>query len=111
MDNATYTQGPWDFRPTGWKIHPFVIHSNSRTGALALIPARSSVPLGEQSRNARLIAAAPELLASLEAILPDLICTIREVIDNGGSEAWISEAMARAAMARTAIDKAKGSNQ
>lgn len=58
--------------------------------------------------NNSLTAAAPELLASLEAILPELVCTIQEVIDNDGSAAWIAEAQAKAAAARRAIAKAKG---
>lgn len=58
--------------------------------------------------NNSLAAAAPELLASLEAILPELVCTIQEVIDNDGSPAWIAEAQAKVAAARRAIAKAKG---
>lgn len=53
-------------------------------------------------------AAAPDLLAALEAVIDDLVCTIQEVKDNGGSQAWIDGANARLANARAAIAKAKG---
>lgn len=68
MTNATHTQGPWSFRMTGWQTNPAAIYSPYRPGAVACIPARTSVPLDEQSANARLIAAAPDLLAALDQV-------------------------------------------
>lgn len=58
--------------------------------------------------NARLIAAAPDLLAALEAVIDDLVGGIQDTIDNGGSEAWITEANTRLNAAHAAIAKAKG---
>ena len=57
--------------------------------------------------NARLIAAAPDLLAALESVIDDLVGGIQDTIDNGGSEAWIAEANNRLDAAKAAITKAR----
>lgn len=72
MAQAQHTPGPWSFRITGWKTNPAAIYSSRRPGAVACIPSRTSVPLDEQSANASLIAAAPDMLAALEFVLPCL---------------------------------------
>ena len=99
MTNTTHTPGPWAFKMTGWQTNPAAVYSPRRPGAVACIPARTSVPLDEQSANARLIAAAPELLAALES-----------------AQAWIARAgytdrdkwQSVQEQARAAIAKAKG---
>ena len=62
---------------------------------------------GNEEANARLIAAAPDLLEALEAVIDDLVGGIQDVIDNGGSEAWIRGADTRLQAARRAIAKAR----
>lgn len=101
MTNTTHTPGPWAFRMTGWRTNPFAIYSPRRPGAVACVPARTSVPLDEQSANARLIAAAPDLLAALEQCLP--------IID-AHRHAALGEGDIAAMNARAAIAKAKGAN-
>lgn len=93
MTQTTHTPGPWSLRMTGWQTNPAAIYSPRRPGAVACIPARTSVPLDEQSANARLIAAAPDLLAALEELLP--------MWSSGIDEPWVERA-------RNAIAKAKG---
>jgi hypothetical protein len=94
MTQTNHTPGPWAFRMTGWQTNPAAIYSPRRPGAVACIPARTSVPLDEQSANARLIAAAPDLLAALVWAV--------ETADTEQYEAdWY-------AAARAAIAKAKG---
>jgi len=97
MTQATHTPGPWSFRTTGWSTNPFAIHSPRRPGAVACVPSRTSVPLDEQDANARLIAAAPELLAALDELLGDV-----ELLN----EPYRNEAICE--RARAAIAKAKG---
>lgn len=94
MTNPTHTPGPWAFRMTGWQTNPAAVYSPRRPGAVACIPARTSVPLDEQSANARLIAAAPELLAELENLV--------NAMENGWSDPAVAD------NARAAIAKAKG---
>lgn len=70
-------------------------------GAEAYLP-------GDHDTQARLIAAAPDLLAALQSVIDDLVGGIQDCIDNGGSETWIKEAHGRLATARNAIAKATG---
>lgn len=96
MTEPTHTPGPWSLRMTGWQTNPAAIYSPRRPGAVACIPARTSVPLDEQSANARLIAAAPDLLAALSNIILS-------------SDANCGDSLANAIeAARAAITKAKG---
>ena len=96
MTQITHTPGPWSLRMTGWQTNPAAIYSPRRPGAVACIPARTSVPLDEQSANAHLIAAAPDLLAALSNIILS-------------SDANCGDSLANAIeAARTAITKAKG---
>jgi hypothetical protein len=67
-----------------------------------------TVSESDHEANARLIAAAPDMLAALESVIDDLVGGIQDTIDNGGSEAWIAEANTRLNAARAAIAKAKG---
>lgn len=93
MTNRSHTPGPWfvwggQIKPEngGWQQKRFI----------AEIPLHTSV---EQSANARLIAAAPDLLEALETIL---ICKTN---DNGETPE-LSNYLAE--QARAAIAKAKG---
>lgn len=58
--------------------------------------------------NARLISAAPDLLAALEAVIDDLREGIQDAVDNGASEFWVANARKRLLNARAAIRKARG---
>lgn len=101
MTQTTHTPGPWSLRMTGWQTNPAAIYSPRRPGAVACIPARTSVPLDEQSANARLIASAPDLLAALES----LHSCHRAFSDN---EHWTMLDDDARALAEAAIAKAKG---
>ena len=58
--------------------------------------------------NARLIAAAPDLLAALEAVIEDLGGGIEQADEEGASRDWLEGANNRLDAARAAIAKAKG---
>jgi len=66
--------------------------------------------LGESGHeaNARLIAAAPDMLAALEAVIDDLEEHIGVAVDHYASERWLEGARARLGAAQMAIAKAKG---
>ncbi len=109
--SAAHTPGPW--------------HTAKREGGIA-IEHREEKPYGwSQSEvalvyplampdrktgdaNAALIAAAPELLAALEAVISDLQESICIAEDEGADEAWLAGAKARRAAASAAIAKARG---
>lgn len=57
--------------------------------------------------NARLIAAAPDLLAALEAVIEDLGGNIDGALDGGASRDWLEDATNRLDTAKAAIAKAK----
>ena len=101
MTQTNHTPGPWAFRMTGWQTNPAAIYSPRRPGAVACIPARTSVPLDEQSANARLIAAAPDMLAALEALMR----WETSALDAEQAAALMDEVCD---MARAATAKAKG---
>ena len=58
--------------------------------------------------NARLIAAAPDLLAALEAAIEDIEGHIDAALDGGASRDWLEGANNRLNAALAAIAKAKG---
>lgn len=62
----------------------------------------------ETNANSRLISAAPDLLAALEAVIDDLHEGIQDAVDNGASEFWVANARKRLLNARAAIRKARG---
>jgi adenine specific DNA methylase Mod len=66
----TYTKEQWRFNDNSrhWKTHPFSVtcrKTGVSSATIANIPARATISLEEQKANARLIAAAPELLGAL----------------------------------------------
>jgi hypothetical protein len=85
-----------------------VMDARGRNVARAHCGGSYGVKLDEAEAHARLIAAAPDMLAALESVIDDLVGGIQDTIDNGGSEAWITEAKTRLNAAREAIAKAKG---
>jgi hypothetical protein len=69
----TYTTGPWEWRPIGSKgdIGIYVLNAPPSCGVIARIPFTETKP---QRENARLIAAAPDLLAVCQRIAEDPDC-------------------------------------
>lgn len=101
-----HTPGPWRFNDNTqwWKTNPFSVTVRKHgvhSATVANIPARATITPEEQQANARLIAAAPELLAALEAA--DKWVAMYHTL--AGHEA-ASECMSR--VIRAAIKKATG---
>ena len=105
--NTQHTPGPWTIEDAGesdikgekyWDCEIRVPH---RASIVRLMDSHHCEEFGfsaeETQANARLIAAAPDLLAALEEIY-------REFGDMGGPEGWSESVM----KARAAIAKAKG---
>lgn len=68
-----HTPGPWLLNHnTNWKTNPFSVTVRKygvHSTTVANIPTRMTIPPQEQQANARLIAAAPDLLEALQAII------------------------------------------
>jgi hypothetical protein len=95
---AGYTPGPWDLT---MGTQDAAIHAG---GTIAMV---DDTMTGWEA-NAAVIAAAPDLLEALEAVIDDLKSGIQDGIDNGAVEAWLVGADARLKAARAAIRKARG---
>lgn len=64
MDKTTHTPGPWHSRPVGFRGHMEIFTASD--DLIAALHLRD-----DTAANARLIAAAPELLGALAALLED----------------------------------------
>lgn len=102
-----HTPGPWDYDPDSKEV----FSSNERHGCgwIALVTGNDSadqpLPAGMQAANARLIAAAPELLAALRFVLPVLErAACRGTIDAEG----VNLELEAAREVQDAIAKAEG---
>ena len=73
MTTTAPTTGPWESRPIGTKgdIGIYVLNAPPSCGVIARIPYTDTKPCAE---NARLIAAAPDLLAVCQRIAEDPDC-------------------------------------
>ena len=86
MNKITYTPGPWTAKPNNcyWEIIP--INGGSLGIPFAVGECCASEPAnrdgGLQEANARLMAAAPELLAQLEAITDRVAAVLRGVAES-----------------------------
>jgi hypothetical protein len=114
MSNAKHTPGPWELRGGGpqsahdiWSRE----HNIGETFCNGSGNASEYPPLAESFANARLIAAAPELLAALEIVEARLTVAARAFFVGGkpselrkALNGWIVDAD----LARDAIAKAKG---
>jgi hypothetical protein len=94
-----HTQEKWMYNENfNWKTHPFSISARKRgvhSAVIANIPVRATIPPQEQMANARLIAAAPDLLSALQDML---LCCYDEELDD--------QTIKAVEAARTAIAKA-----
>lgn len=94
-----------DITPTWNGVLPWII-AGIEAGGTALSSAE--LELRNMAKLAdRWNACAPGLVEALEALIPDLVCTIQEVADNNGSPEWLAKARDRLAAANAAIAKAK----
>jgi hypothetical protein len=103
----TYTKAPWHICTTGHGLR-LIRDENGYCVAEAVKPANSGAAYIDADANARLIAAAPDMLAALEAVLPDLWDGLEFATDQNANEAWLADALHRLDVARAAIAKAKG---
>jgi hypothetical protein len=104
MSEKAYTPGPWKARFLGQSIQ---IDCQNRWGLAYIYPAGghvTGVPSEEDLANARLIAAAPELLEALEAIFRECALVHKHWDDGSNTR----EADAAIAAATGAIVKAGG---
>ena len=95
-----HTKETWTYNENfNWKTNPFSITVQGKYGVhsttIANIPTRMTIPPEEQRANARLIAAAPDLLDALQTLPQSLATTDEEYW------AWVDKA-------RAAIEKATG---
>ena len=88
--SPAHTPGPWHLNPRGWVVQS--------TGDIVTRLECSN----NKEADARLIAAAPELLAALEAVLPDL----EHYVATHGPGPDKRLAIARAAIARATVGNA-----
>jgi hypothetical protein len=96
---SKHTKEKWRYHENpNWKTHPFSVSVRKRgvhSAVVANIPTRATIPPEEQRANARLIAAAPDLLDALQTLPQSLATTDEEYW------AWVDKA-------RAAIEKATG---
>lgn len=103
MIDAKHTPGPWSARQTrlgSWRIEgPRLASSSHRLSPIVLadVLSHGQLPPGETVANARLIAAAPELLEALQKV--------SDVYDGPGNNLEWFKAIQQA---RAAIAKATG---
>jgi hypothetical protein len=83
MTDTKHTPGPWGidadrgFTPSGYEREPQIVTYASGTGSdeIAKVdPARHTIARAESLANARLLAAAPELLAACEEFVRKVDC-------------------------------------
>jgi hypothetical protein len=122
---SKHTQGPWKvkFQDTIWGRAPNWEHTHShwvikgpdkKHSPVALIRDAGygmGPSMAVRKANATLIAAAPDLLAALEAVIEDLEGGIAQADEEGASQDWLEDANNRLDAAKAAIAKATGANQ
>lgn len=89
---------------------PWVVGSNGRTAKVvdANEKAVCMVTSRRDAWNGHIIAAAPDMLAALEAVVRDLSEGIAAAKDEGASPTWLLRATARRDAVLAAIAKARG---
>jgi hypothetical protein len=114
MSETKYTPGPW-YLSTEDGRDDRITGSLSRTGTPWIAEVIDGLPPGMARANAHLIAAAPDLLAALEALssnpcinLGDLIYQVREREGKGWDGPAVTAWGEAVEKAKAAINKAKG---
>ena len=121
---SKHTQGPWTvkLKPSKWnptmccpEREVWVIKGPDKKHSPVATVRTAGYGMGPsmavRKANATLIAAAPDLLAALEAVIDDLEGYIAEAVDHCASKEWLREAGERFNNARAAINKATGADQ
>lgn len=109
-EQVQYTPGPWAVGPYGSDLEiqgggiQLARVRTTRAGVDELAEPRA-VPIPEAGANARLIAAAPDLLAAAQTILADLHARIDRAMEEGGRAVPVFNGTAELA---AAIAKATG---
>ena len=97
-----HTKEKWQYNENfNWKTHPFSITARKRgvhSAVIANIPVRATIPPEEQMANARLIAAAPDLLWALEKMLREHDAL--QLAENKTNDRWAAATYARATIAK-----------
>jgi len=97
--NTLHTKEKWLYNENfNWKTHPFSISARKRgvhSAVIANIPVRATIPPQEQMANARLIAAAPDLLNALI----DMLACVHDEERNDETVKAVEAARAAIAMA------------
>lgn len=93
-----HTPGPWLVGSNGRTAK--VVDANEK--AICMVTAR------RDAWNGHIIAAAPDMLAALEAVVEDLNGGIEIAEDDGATATWLLRARARRDAVLQAIAKAKG---
>ena len=96
MNESKHTPGPWEIRKSGFIMAPDGAGQGDDVYIAEILIGPDSPEVDEAKANARLIAAAPELLAALCEIMDDVDLGIQTVGNINGKNA------------RAAIAKAKG---
>jgi len=105
--HASHTPGPWSNERI-WDTPECRIHARINGVPMALAEAYTMRNAGEKEANARLIAAAPDLLAALKE-MGDWIAAGLQASDEAWPDAQcLKHTEEIAARARAAIDKAEG---
>jgi len=97
-DSATHTAGPWIIEDTNSAKQSLIVKS-VHVGSNGSTVCIGQIAGPDRILNARLIAAAPELLEALKRLTID--CKIARLDKQAGFDCWIS-------MADEAISKAEG---
>lgn len=102
--NMTHTPGPW--RATFAYDDPAVVDQDGRLVAMAVWDGEAMPEPDVFAANARLIAAAPELLAALHGVLHWAECECKRLADD--TPASDEPRMCDFCVAQAVIDKAEG---
>jgi len=100
---SNYTPGPWRFNNNvqwGWVTNPFSVTVKKpgvHSAVVANMPARQTIPWTEAEANARLIAAAPDLLEALQRLITEIeVATAARTLGELGAIGQAEAAIRRA---------------
>ena len=106
--SAQHTPGPWEFAQTSGDDDRFDIFQSKTAWTVARTVNNASIT--DREANARLIAAAPDLLAALQAACNDieLLLPLAQSGETSLTDKGAKETRSHIALYRAAITKAKG---